>query len=140
VLSLSPVKLLIVAVVAMILLGPDKLPQVARQLGAGWRAFRVLQQRVESEIRDSLPDLPPTSEIARMARSPLAFLNQLADLPEPGSEPAFPDPGATANGAGTPGHGPEAAGWPADRAAGGSEVERAQQPRGIEVPADPSMN
>jgi TatA/E family protein of Tat protein translocase len=95
--SLSPVKLLIVLVVALILLGPDKLPQVARQLGAGWRALRDLHQRVERGVRETLPDLPSTTEIARMARSPVALLNQLADLPAPGSEPAVPDRAATAD-------------------------------------------
>ena len=34
-LNLDPAKLLIIAVVAVILLGPDKLPQVARQAGVG---------------------------------------------------------------------------------------------------------
>ena len=39
-LSISPVKILIVLVVAMILVGPDKLPQVARQIGGAWRALK----------------------------------------------------------------------------------------------------
>ena len=34
-LNLDPAKLLIIAVVAVILLGPDKLPQVARQVSGG---------------------------------------------------------------------------------------------------------
>jgi TatA/E family protein of Tat protein translocase len=81
VLSFSPIKLLIVLVVAAVLVGPDKVPQVARQLGAAWRAFRSFHERVESEVRQTIPDLPSTTEIARLARSPVAFLNQLADLP-----------------------------------------------------------
>ncbi len=139
-LSLSPVKLLIVAVVAMILLGPDKLPQVARQFGTGWRALRQLQQRVETELRESLPDLPPTSEIARMARSPLSLLNQLADLPAPGSEPAVPDPGASSNGSVSPGDQGGPAPWPVDRAAERSLTAPHGEPGRIEVTADPSMN
>ena len=39
-LNLDPAKLLIIAVVAVILLGPDKLPQVARQAGAAWRTLQ----------------------------------------------------------------------------------------------------
>lgn len=78
--TLSPLKLLIVLVVVLVLLGPDKLPQLARQLGAGWSAFRRFRERVEGEVRDSVPDLPPTHEIVRAVRSPLSFLDNLADL------------------------------------------------------------
>ena len=39
--NLDPAKLLIIAVVAVILLGPDKLPQLARQVGAAWRASLI---------------------------------------------------------------------------------------------------
>jgi sec-independent protein translocase protein TatB len=94
-LSLSPIKILIVLVVAMILLGPDKLPQVARQLGAGWRAFREFQQKMEHEVRSTIPDLPSTEHIAKMARSPISFLNSLADMPANDLEPPVADPGAT---------------------------------------------
>src|SRR5580658_7259447 len=91
-LSLNPEKLLVVLVVALILLGPDKLPRVARQLGAGWRQLKEFQQRVEREVRETMPDLPPTHEIARIARSPARFLNSLAKLPE--DEALVPDPAA----------------------------------------------
>ncbi len=36
-LDLGPTKLLVIFIVVVVLLGPDKLPQVARQLGNGWR-------------------------------------------------------------------------------------------------------
>ncbi len=79
VLSLSPLKLLVIAGVIMLVMGPDKLPEVAHKLGASWRTLKNLQERVESEIRDAVPDLPSTAEIARLARSPVNLLNQLAD-------------------------------------------------------------
>jgi sec-independent protein translocase protein TatB len=80
VLNLDPSKLLIIAVVAVILLGPDKLPQVARQVGAAWRTFGEFRHRMESEVRSSIPDLPSSTEIARLARSPSALLNHLSTL------------------------------------------------------------
>jgi TatA/E family protein of Tat protein translocase len=79
VISLSPLKLLVVAAVIMLLLGPDKLPEVAHRLGAGWRALKKLQEKMEAEVREAIPDLPSASEIARIARSPVSLLNQLAD-------------------------------------------------------------
>jgi len=68
--NLDPGKLIVIAVVAIILLGPDKLPQVARQVGAAWRSFGEFRHRMESEVRSTLPDLPSTSEIARAIAEP----------------------------------------------------------------------
>jgi sec-independent protein translocase protein TatB len=78
--NLDPAKLLIIAVVAVILLGPDKLPQVARQAGAAWRSFNDFRRRMEDEVRSSIPDLPSTNDLARMARSPTALLDHLSSL------------------------------------------------------------
>src|SRR5580704_9071887 len=78
--NLDPGKLIVIAVVAIILLGPDKLPQFARQVGGAWRAFNDFRHRMESEVRSTMPDLPPTSEIARLARSPSALLNHLSTM------------------------------------------------------------
>jgi sec-independent protein translocase protein TatB len=80
VLNLDPAKLLVIAVVAVILLGPDKLPQVARQVGAAWHAFGEFRQKMESEVRGSIPDLPSSAEIARLARSPSALLDHLSKM------------------------------------------------------------
>ena len=79
-LNLDPAKLLVIAVVAIILLGPDRLPQVGRQVGAAWRSFNEFRHRMESEVRNTMPDLPSTSEIARLARSPSALLNHLSNM------------------------------------------------------------
>jgi sec-independent protein translocase protein TatB len=78
--NLDPGKLLVIAVVAIILLGPDRLPQVARQVGGAWRSFNEFRHRMESEVRNTMPDLPATSEIARLARSPSALLNHLSNM------------------------------------------------------------
>jgi sec-independent protein translocase protein TatB len=146
-LSLSPAKLLVLLVIALVVLGPEKLPQVARQLGAAWGDLRRLRSRLENEVRGAFPDLPPTHEVAQAVRSPLAFLDRLADEHErsrageevaedghvredqqstgpPGSPPA-------ANGSGTPGGGAGAT------AGGGATDIGAVFPSG---PDDPSMN
>jgi sec-independent protein translocase protein TatB len=86
VLNLDPAKLLIIAVVAVILLGPDKLPQVARQVGAAWRTFNEFRHRMESEVRSSIPDLPSSADIARLARSPSALLDHLSNMDQTSAE------------------------------------------------------
>jgi sec-independent protein translocase protein TatB len=90
VLNLDPAKLLIIAVVAVILLGPDKLPQVARQAGAAWRSFNDFRHRMENEVRNSIPDLPSSTDIARLARSPSALLNHLSNMVPEGTEATEP--------------------------------------------------
>jgi len=111
VLGLSPFSITIVVVVALVLLGPEKLPGYARQAGAAWKALRELQERVEGELRESVPDLPKTSDIARYARSPVSLLNKLADhVSDPEGAAAPADDAATAPQAGfvAPGGGVQA--------------------------------
>lgn len=88
--SLSPFKLLVIAAVVMLVLGPDKLPEVAQKLGATWRTLKSLQQRVESEVREAIPDLPSTTDLARAVRSPLTLLNTLADRVDTSDEASPP--------------------------------------------------
>ena len=80
--SLSPIKLMVIVAVALLLLGPDKLPEVAHRLGSSWRALKRLQEKVEAEVHEAIPDLPSASDIARIVRSPVNILNQLADRAE----------------------------------------------------------
>jgi sec-independent protein translocase protein TatB len=79
-LNLDPGKLLVIAVVAVIILGPDKLPHFARQVGGAWKSFNDFRQRMETEVRSNIPDLPSTSEIARIARNPNALLHHLGNM------------------------------------------------------------
>jgi sec-independent protein translocase protein TatB len=79
-LNLDPAKLLVIAVVAVILLGPDRLPHLARQVGEYWRTFNEYRHRMESQVRESMPDLPSTAEITRLARSPSALLDHLSAM------------------------------------------------------------
>jgi len=115
-LDLDPVKLLILLIVAMILLGPDKLPQVARQLGAGWRKIREFHEQIDSELRANVPDLPSTQDLARLARSPMALLNQLAEMPATVDEPLVEDAAASASP--PPAEASDGLPWPEDPSAG----------------------
>lgn len=107
-LDLTAPKILILLLLAVVLLGPKRLPEVARQVGAGWRRLRQLHARMDQEVRRAVPDLPSNHDLARLARSPVAFLDQLAALPgadrdAPVVDSAAPLPaGSTANGNGHP--------------------------------------
>lgn len=77
--NLDPGKLLIIGVVAILVLGPDKLPAAARQVGATWTSFNEFRHRMESEVRQTIPDLPSTDELVRLARSPATLLSHLGE-------------------------------------------------------------
>lgn len=126
-LNLDPGKLLIIGVVAVLLLGPDRLPQVARQVGGAWRTFNEFRHRMESEVRSSIPDLPSTTDIARLARSPSALLDHLSTMGNDSDGNKAVSPAA-----------------PADLP-DGSPIEAAAPPSAphateVVLPGDPSLN
>lgn len=55
--GLDPVKILIILLMAVIVLGPERLPKAARQIGSAWRELSRLRERLESEVRSAMPDL-----------------------------------------------------------------------------------
>lgn len=133
--DLTPVKILLVLVVAVVLVGPQKLPQVARQMGAGWRRLQAFREQVDHDIREHVPDLPSSQEIARYARSPAALLEHLARI----DEPLVEDPGAAPTDPGTA--------WPEDPgltapapAPAHSVPEEPGPPAPPPAPDDPSLN
>jgi sec-independent protein translocase protein TatA len=50
--AFSSIHILIVAVVALLVLGPEQLPKIARQIGNGVREFKRVQQHLKTELRD----------------------------------------------------------------------------------------
>jgi TatA/E family protein of Tat protein translocase len=126
---LSPVKILVIVAVVLLLMGPDKLPEVAHRLGSSWRALKRIQERVESEVRDAIPDLPSTGDIARIVRSPINLLNQLSDQVD-AREAADKKKGAATD---TAAPEPPPLITPPNRAA----VVRTENPT---LPPDPSLN
>jgi Sec-independent protein translocase protein TatA len=86
---LDPVKLLVIGVVALMVLGPDHLPRLARSAGSLWHEFQGLRARLDQHVHDAFPDLPATHEIAAAVRSPIVLLDRLAKeavAPAPTSE------------------------------------------------------
>ncbi|MGB9112265.1 MAG: twin-arginine translocase TatA/TatE family subunit, partial [Acidimicrobiales bacterium] len=65
--NLDPAKILVILVLVLVLVGPEKLPKVARTLGAAWREFARVRQEVVDEVRAALPD---TEDLPRIPRIP----------------------------------------------------------------------
>jgi sec-independent protein translocase protein TatB len=155
---LSPAKILVVVVVAVIVLGPDKLPKVARQVGSLWGDFRRLRERLETDLRGNFPDMPSTDKISQAVRSPLSFLDSLADSHDPDGEANPPNGGGSRGGGPAPpsGNGGQPPG-PSDRPTGSVHPEGEPSLPGVSisdpqgtvhrvrangrvVPDDPSLN
>jgi sec-independent protein translocase protein TatB len=75
VLNLDPAKLLVILVIALVVLGPERLPAVARQMAALIRELNRVRDQVRDEVRSALPDvdLPKIPKIPS-ARSAIAGL------------------------------------------------------------------
>ena len=62
--NLGPAEILVIAVVALLVFGPKRLPDVARQVGGAMRELRRMQDHVKSELDTVIhPDVspPPTT-------------------------------------------------------------------------------
>jgi sec-independent protein translocase protein TatA len=106
--SLGPAEILVVLVIALLVFGPNKMPEIARQVGKGFREFKRVQQHLKSELRDvvsefdapsstpsgdPVPMLPPKDEPVDAAP---------ADSAPAGPAPLPPPPPAATTADGTP--------------------------------------
>lgn len=84
----NPVHLLFIAAVALVVLGPKRLPELARSLGKGIREFResINEGSVTGAPHVPVPQSPPAApEDATVIAPPP---QSLPDAPAPESEPA----------------------------------------------------
>jgi len=81
-------ELLVILVVALLILGPAKLPQVARSLGRGLAEFR----RASSELRSTL--MAPVEEVREaLTEEPAKPASPARPQAEPTPEPGGETPG-----------------------------------------------
>ena len=70
--KIGAMELVLIFIVALLVIGPDKLPQYARKFGAAMREFRKASQGVTQEIRESVIDpLEEAQKPLREAMEPL---------------------------------------------------------------------
>jgi TatA/E family protein of Tat protein translocase len=54
--QIGPLEILVVLVVALVVFGPNKLPELGRQVGRGYREFRKFQQGFRDDIEGAFHD------------------------------------------------------------------------------------
>jgi sec-independent protein translocase protein TatA len=105
--SLGPAEILVVLVVALLVFGPDKMPEIAKQVGKGFREFRRMQQHLKSELRDVVSEFDSGTSTTTVGPDPVPMLPPKEDPAAPpavassdaapaSSAPALPAPEAAA--------------------------------------------
>ncbi|TXF79242.1 twin-arginine translocase TatA/TatE family subunit [Chryseobacterium sp.] len=90
--ELSIGEMLLVAVAIVVLFGPDKLPQIARDMGQGIRKMRGAMEDVKTEIMKETdnPLSEIKKEIEKVKQSAMDFQAEDAARKNTTSEPASP--------------------------------------------------
>ena len=72
--NIGPFELMVIMIVALLVVGPKRLPEVGRSIGRGLREFRKAQDEVRETLRFTLEDEPParTTPTAAPAEVPAA--------------------------------------------------------------------
>jgi TatA/E family protein of Tat protein translocase len=94
--NIGPVELVIILVVALLVIGPGKLPDVGAALGKSIREFRKAATDVQESVKLDAPAAPaaPTTPPAPAAQS---FTTPAAPAPAPApAAPVAPAPGVAA--------------------------------------------
>ena len=97
--SIGPMEIMVVAVLALIVFGPDKLPEIARTVGGFMKQLRAMADDVKQEFSEfEVGDEPDDDEVAALAEndSEVARLDETegsSDSPDDaGEEKAKPEP------------------------------------------------
>ena len=93
--SLGPAEILVVLVIALLVFGPNKMPDIARQVGKGFREFKRVQQHLKSELRDVVSEFDAPSSAPSTGPDPVPMLPPQDD-PAPPVAAAELGPAATA--------------------------------------------
>ena len=91
--SLGPAEILVIFVVALLVFGPTRLPEVGRQVGRGMREIRKFQQTLKGDLDDVLGDdsSPASTTPAEPADSEPAPTLPPKELAETGPDATSPD-------------------------------------------------
>jgi Tat protein translocase TatB subunit len=81
--SLGPAEIMVVLLVALIVLGPSRLPEAGRQIGKALAEMRRWSGRLQEEVRNTLDAEPEPTASA----PPRAEPSPPGELPRPDQQP-----------------------------------------------------
>ncbi len=86
--SIGPAEILVVLVVALIVLGPTRLPEAARSVGKAVSEFRRVTSGFQAEVREAFAEPPPSFSPPPPEPSPPSSLEPV----DPGTRPEANEP------------------------------------------------
>ncbi len=86
--SLGPAEIMVILVVALIVLGPTRLPEAGRQVGRALAEVRRWAQGMQNEIRDAIETEPPRTSAPPAPSAVTA--GPLTAVPSEAPTPALP--------------------------------------------------
>ncbi|MGQ0824375.1 MAG: Sec-independent protein translocase subunit TatA/TatB, partial [Actinomycetota bacterium] len=95
--NISPTEIIVILVVALLVFGPQRLPELGRQVGGVLRELRRMQDTVRAEINEALQEPPAHASAVPAATPPSVEEPDHTDLPSPwgaGGGAPPPPPGA----------------------------------------------
>jgi Tat protein translocase TatB subunit len=87
--SIGAPEVLVILLVALMVLGPDRLPGAARQAGRAMAEFRRMASGFQAEMRDAMREPVAAEPLADQPET----RSERASEPEAGGAPASPDGG-----------------------------------------------
>jgi sec-independent protein translocase protein TatA len=70
--NIGPAEMIVILVIALIVFGPKRLPEIGRTVGKGLREFRRASQDIREEFESSMQDEEdkPAAELSKDAEEP----------------------------------------------------------------------
>lgn len=90
ILGMGPAELLLIFIIALIVLGPDKLPEIARTLGKAVRELRRMSMEVMAEFTKELRDMEAVSKEVKDTAQTIRQVTDVKKTLMESVEPALP--------------------------------------------------
>src|SRR6185312_13124581 len=86
--GMGPMEIGVILVIALIIFGPGKLPEIGAQVGKGIRDFRAATSDITGEFQQAIGDFQGVADEVRQASSEVQETTRSLTRLEPGSTPA----------------------------------------------------
>jgi TatA/E family protein of Tat protein translocase len=90
--NIGPLELMVILLLALVVVGPSKLPEVGRSIGRALREFRKVQDEVRDSINFNLDAEPVTPRPATKAGPPPAAVERARAAAAKGDDQPQPQP------------------------------------------------
>jgi sec-independent protein translocase protein TatA len=96
--QLGPLEIAVVLLIALLVFGPNRLPELARQVGGALREFKRIQQNIRADLHDMMSDEsdgaapPPTLPPKADGDDTPAATTDATEAPGERTEPTQPLP------------------------------------------------